>query len=71
MAIPKAVAVFNVVACPATPIAHFTIVLAPGVYGAVANGDLSPLSSLALEIGGLVHVAIDAMADAGNSVGGG
>ena len=55
----------------ATPITHFAIVIAPGMYGAVANSDLSPSSSLALEIEGLVHVAINAMAYAGNGVGGG
>jgi len=58
-AISKAVTVFNVVACPSTPVAHLAIVLAPCVNGAIANGDLSPTASLALEVGGLVHVAVD------------
>jgi len=41
------------------------------MHGTVANGDLSPLSSLAFEIGGLVHVAVDAAMNTGNGVSGG
>ena len=53
----------------ATPVAHLAIVLAPGMHGVVTDGDLSPLSSLALEVEGLVHVAIDVMVYVGNGVG--
>jgi len=59
------------VACLATPIAHLAIVFAPGMHGMVANGDLSFASSFAFEIGSLVHVAIDVVANMGNSVGSG
>jgi len=37
----------------------------------VTDGGLSPLSSFAFEIRGLVHVAMDAAMDAGNGIGGG
>ena len=70
-AIAEGVALFYVVTRLATPIAHFTVVLAPGMHGTVTDGDLSPSSSLAFEIRGLVHVAVDAATDAGNGVGGG
>jgi len=71
LAVAKAVAFFYVVACLTTPIAHFVVVFAPGVHGAIANGSLSPVSSLAFKVGGLVHVAVNAATDAGNGVGGG
>jgi len=70
-AITEGVAFLDIVTSLATPVTHFTIVLPPGMYGVVVDGDLSPLSSFALEIGSLVHVAINAMAYAGDSVGGG
>ena len=70
-AVAEGVTFFNVVAGLATPIAHFAIVFAPGVHGTVANGGLSLSSSFALEVGGLVHVAINAMAYMGNSISGG
>jgi len=69
-AIAKGVTLFNVVASLATPITYLAIVFAPGMYGAVMNSDLSPSSSLALEVGGLVHVAIDATVYMGNGIGG-
>ena len=69
-AISKAITVLDVVACPPTPIAHLAVVFAPGVYGAIANSDLSPTASLAFEVGGLVHVTINATADAGYGVSG-
>ena len=37
----------------------------------VADSDLSFAFSLALEVGGLVHVAVDMAMDAGNGIGGG
>jgi len=40
------------------------------MYGAVTNGDLSPASSFAFEVGGLVHVAINKTVYVGNGVGG-
>ena len=51
------------------PITHIAVVLAPGMYGAVTDGDLSPLSSFAFEVGGLVHVAINATTYIGNGIG--
>ena len=69
MAIPKTMAFLDVVSSLTAPIAHLAIVLAPSMKGAVANGDLSFVSSLAFEVGGLVHVVINAMAYTGNSVG--
>ena len=71
LAITKGIALFDFVTSLATPIAHFTIVLTPGVYGTVANGDLSPSSSLTLEVRSFVHVVIDATANASNGVSGG
>jgi len=67
-AIPETVTVFNVVACPAIPVAHLAIVLAPCMDGPIVDGDLGSTASLALEVGGLVHVAVDAAADASYSV---
>jgi len=69
-AITEGVAFLDIVTSLAAPVAHFTVVLPPGMYGVVADGDLSPLSSFALEIGSLVHVAINATAYVGDSVGG-
>ena len=69
-AIPKTVTVFDVVACPATPIAHLAIVLAPCMDSLVANSDLSSTTSLALKVGGLVHVVVDAAMNASYSVSG-
>jgi len=69
-AISETVAVFNVVACPAAPVAHFTVVFAPSMQGMIANGHLSVTFSFALKVGGLVHVAVDAMTDTGYGVGG-
>ena len=67
-AIPKAVTVFDVVACLATPIAHLVVVLAPCMNGSIAYSDLSLTASLAFEVGGLVHIAVDAAANASYSV---
>ena len=69
-AITERVTFFYVVTRLATPIAYFVVVLAPSIYGMVANGDLSLASSLAFEIGGLVHVAVDAATDVGDGIGG-
>ena len=71
LAIAKGVALFNVVTCLTAPVAHLAVVFAPGMYGMVTNSNLSPASSLALEVGSLVHVVVNAMAYAGNSIGGG
>jgi len=70
-AITEGVALFYIVTCLATPVTHFVVVFAPGMHGTVRDGGLSPSSSLALEIGGLVHVAVDAATDAGNGISGG
>ena len=69
-AIAKGIAFFYIVTHLATPITHFVVVLAPGMYGTIADGDLSPASSFAFEVGGLVYVAVDAATDAGDGVGG-
>ena len=71
MAIPKAMAVFDVVACPPTPIAHLAVVFAPCMNSPIANGGLGPTTSFAFEIGGLVHIAVNAMADTSYGVSGG
>ena len=69
-AIAEGITFFNVMACLATPVAHFVVVLAPGMYGTIADGDLSPASSLAFEVRGLVHVTVDAVTDMGDGIGG-
>jgi len=70
-AIAEGVTLFYVVTRLATPIAHFVVVFAPGMQGTVTDGSLSPLSSLAFEIRGLVHVVVDVATDAGNGIGSG
>ena len=69
-AIAERVTFFYVVACLAAPVTHLVVVLAPSVYGSIANSDLSPVSSLALEVGSLVHITVDAATDAGDDIGG-
>jgi len=59
------------VTCLATPVAHFAVVFTPGMYGTVTNGDLSFASSFALEIGGFVHVVVNAATDVGDGIGSG
>jgi len=71
LAVTKGIALFNVVPCLTAPITDFVVVFAPGMYGLIADGDLSLASSLAFEIGGLVHVAVNAATDAGDGIGGG
>jgi len=66
--VAERVAFFNVVTCPTTPIAHLAVVLAPSMYGMVANSDLSLLSSLTLKVGSLVHVTVNAAMDTSNGV---
>jgi len=70
LAITERVALFYIVAHLAAPIAHLVVVFAPGMYGSIANGDLSPASSLAFEVRGLVHVTVDAVTDMGDGIGG-
>jgi len=70
-AIAEGVALFYIVACLTAPIAHFVVIFAPSMYGVIMDGDLSPASSLAFEVRGLVHVAVNAMADTGDGIGGG
>ena len=70
-AIPKGVTLLDVVAGLATPVAHFAIVFAPGMYGAVVNGNLSSVSSFAFKVGGFVHIAVNATTDTSDGVGGG
>ena len=71
LAIAEGVAFFYIVACLTTPVAHLVIVLSPGIYGTIADSDLSPTSSFALEVRCLVHVAVDATTDASDGIGGG
>ena len=71
MAIPEAVTVLDVVARLSTPVAHLAIVHAPCMNSSVANGDLGLTTSLALEVRGLVHVAVDVTANASYSISGG
>jgi len=68
VAIPEAVTVLDVVACPSTPVAHLAIVFAPCVDGPIADGDLGSTASLTIEIGGRVHVAIDTATNMGYGV---
>jgi len=70
-AIAEGVTLLNVVTCLATPVAHFAIVLAPGMHGTIVNSDLSFTSLFAFEVGGLVHVMVDATMDAGDGIGSG
>ena len=67
-AISETVAVFNVMTRLATPVAHFAVVVAPCMNGPIANGDLGSAASLAFEVGGLVHVAVNATMNASYSV---
>jgi len=69
-AVAKRVAFFYVVTCFTVPVAHFVVVFAPGVYGMIADGNLSPTSSFAFEVWGLVHVAVNATTDTGDGIGG-
>ena len=68
MAIPKTVTIFDVMACLATPIAHLATVLAPCMDGPIANSDLGSAASLAFEVRGLMHVAVNATIDTGYGV---
>ena len=67
-AVSKTIAIFDVVTCLATPVAHLAVVVAPCMNGLIANGDLGLAASLALEVGGLVHVAVNAMTNMSYSV---
>ena len=58
-AVPETVTVFNVVACSSAPVTHLAVVLAPCMNGLIAHSDLSPTASLAFEVGGLMHVAVN------------
>ena len=70
-AVPKAITVFDVMACPSAPIAHLAIIFAPCIDGPIANGNLGSAASFALEVRGLVHVAINAVVDTSYGVSGG
>jgi len=70
VAIPEAVTVSNIVTSPASPVAHLAVVFAPCMNCPIANGDLGSTTSLALEIGGLVHVAVNTTTNAGDGVSG-
>jgi len=67
-AIPEAVTVLDVVACPSIPVTHLAIVLAPCMDGPIVNGDLGLTASLALEVGGLVHIAVNTTTNTGYGV---
>ena len=67
-AIPETVAVFDVVACLTTPIAHLAIVLAPCMDGPIMDCGLGLAASLALEVRGLVHIMVDAAMNAGYGI---
>ena len=70
MAIPETVTIFDVVTCLPAPVAHLAVVLAPCMNGSIAYSDLSPTASLAFEVGGCMHLAVDTMANASYSVSG-
>jgi len=70
MAVSKAVAVFDVVAGLPAPVAHLAVVFAPCMNSPIANGDLSLMASLALEVGSFVHVAVDAVTNTAYGVSG-
>jgi len=70
-AIAERVTFLYVVTCLAAPVAHLVVVFTPGVYGTITNGNLGPTSSLAFEVRGLVHVAIDVTTDTSDGIGGG
>ena len=59
MAVSETVAVFDVVACSSAPVAHLAVVLAPCMNGSIAHSDLSLAASLAFEVGGCMHFAVD------------
>jgi len=67
-AIPEAVTVLDIVACLSAPVAHLAVVLAPCVDGPIANGDLGSAASLAFEVRGLMHVAVNATMDTGYGI---
>jgi len=71
VAIPEAVTVLYVVACPSAPITHFAVVVAPCMNGSIAHSDLSPTASLAFEVGGLMHVAVNTAMNTSYGVSGG
>ena len=71
MAISEAVTVFDVMACLSAPVAHLAVVFAPCMNSPIANGGLGPTTSFAFEIGGLVHIAVNAMADTSYGISGG
>jgi len=70
-AIPKAIAILDVVTCLPTPVAHLAVVFAPCVDGPIANGDLCLVASLAFKIRGFMHVTVNATANTSYSVSGG
>ena len=67
--VPNAVTFFDVMACLSAPIAHLAVVLAPSVESSVTNCYQGSASSFALEVRGVVHVAIDASTNASDCVG--
>jgi len=69
-AVPEAVAVFDVVAGSSTPVAHLAVVFTPHMNSPIANGDLGLTASLALEVGGLVHVMVNAVTNTAYGVSG-
>ena len=54
--------------CLPAPVAHLAIVIAPCVDGSVTDCNLGSVASLALEVRGLVHVAVDVTTNAGYGV---
>jgi len=68
-AIAEGIAFFYIVTRLATPIAHLVVVFAPGMYGTIADGDLSPAPSLAFKVRSLVHVAVNTATNTGNGIG--
>ena len=67
-AVSEAVTVLDVVASPSTPVAHLSIVLTPCMDGSIAHSDLSPAASLAFEIGGCMHLAVNMTTNASYGV---
>ena len=68
-AVAEAVTFLNVVASLATPVTSLAVMCAPCMNGVVADGSSSFASLSSGEVGGGVVIAINAMMDAGNSIG--
>jgi len=68
VAILKAVAFFDIVACLATPVTGLAIVCPPSMNGLITNGNSGHVSLSSSEIGGRVVVVVDIVTDAGDCI---